>query len=52
MTEPEPRIGRYAADADFTTLPDPVSVAETITEQPASSQPPSGEGWDGDDGGD
>jgi len=52
MTEPEPRVGRYAADMDFTTLPEPISLAHTVVEQAAASDVPTGGGWDGAVGGD
>ena len=56
MTESEPRVGRYAADIDFTTLPDPIPLAHMVVEQPASGDGPIGGDWDGvvggDDGGD
>ncbi|MGY1672596.1 hypothetical protein [Geodermatophilus sp. SYSU D00710] len=56
MTEPGPRVGRYAADVDFTTLPEPVPLERTVAEHPdAGVAPPAGGGdgaVGGDDGGD
>jgi hypothetical protein len=46
--EPDPRVPRYAADVDLSTLPEPVALADTVVEQPASPPPPSGDAWDGD----
>jgi len=51
VTEPEPRVGRHAADLDFSALPGPVPVELTVVEQPTSDDPPGGD-WDGADSGD
>jgi hypothetical protein len=48
VPEPDPRVPRSVADLDLSTLPEPVALADTVVEQPASRPPPSGEGWDGD----
>ncbi len=47
MAQRDPRVERYAgADVDFTTLPEPIALADTLVEEPVSSCP-SGGGWDG-----
>ncbi len=54
MTESEPRVGRYAADAEYAMLPEPVPIAQMVIEQPTTVDVPITHSFDvdGGDGGD